>query len=79
LGKALQYGLSRWDALTRYIEDGRFSIDNNLAERLLRGIAVTRKNFLLLGSDSGDDRAAILYTVIETAECCPGTSCHYWH
>jgi len=68
LGKALQYGLSRWDALTRYIDDGRLSIDNNLAERLLRGIAVTRKNFLFLGSDSGGDRAAILYTVIESAK-----------
>jgi transposase len=63
LGEALQYGLSRWDALTRYIDDGRLSIDNNLGERLLRGIAVTRKNFLFLGSDSGGDRAAILYTV----------------
>ena len=68
LGKALQYGLSRWDALTRYIDDGRLSIDNNLAERLLRGIAVTRKKFLFLGSDSGGDRAAILYTVIESAK-----------
>jgi transposase len=68
LGKALQYALSRWDALTRYIEDGRLSIDNNLAERLLRGIAVTRKNFLFLGSDAGGDRAAILYTVIESAK-----------
>ena len=45
LGKALQYSLSRWDALSRYAEDGRLSIDNNLAERLLRGIAVSRKNF----------------------------------
>jgi hypothetical protein len=43
LGKALQYALNRWDALMRYIEDGRLSIDNNLSERLLRGIAVTRK------------------------------------
>jgi hypothetical protein len=64
----LQYGLSRWDALTRYIEDGRLSIDNNLAERLLRGTAVTRKNFLFPGSNSGGDRAAILYTAIETAK-----------
>jgi transposase len=39
-----------------------------LAERLLRGIAVTRKNFLFLGSDSGGDRAAILYTIIESAK-----------
>jgi transposase len=68
LGKALQYSLSRWDALTRYAEDGRLSIDNNLSERLLRGIVVTRKNFLFLGSDRGGDRAAVIYTVIETAK-----------
>ena len=68
LGKAFQYALSRWDALTRYVEDGRLSIDNNLAERLLRGIAVSRKNFLFLGSDRGGDRAAIIYTTIETAK-----------
>ena len=51
LGKAMQYALNRWDALARYLEDGRLSIDNNLAERQLRGIALTRKNFLFLGSD----------------------------
>ena len=68
LGKAFQYSLSRWDALTRYVEDGRLSIDNNLAERLLRGIAVTRKNFLFLGSDRGGDRAAVIYTIIESAK-----------
>ena len=68
LGKALQYALGRWEALTRYADDGRLAIDNNLAERLLRGIAVTRKNFLFLGSDKGGDRAAILYTLIETAK-----------
>ena len=68
LGKALQYSLSRWDALTRYTEDGRLSIDNNLAERLLRGIAVSRKNFLFLGSDRGGERAAAIYTIIETAK-----------
>jgi transposase len=68
LGKAFQYSLSRWDALTRYIEDGRLSIDNNLSERLLRGIAVTRKNFLFLGSDRGGTRAAVTYTIIESAK-----------
>jgi transposase len=68
LGKALQYALNRWDALTRYTEDGRLSIDNNLAERLLRGIAVSRKNFLFLGSDRGGERAAAIYTIIETAK-----------
>jgi hypothetical protein len=46
LGKAFQYALSRWEALTRYVDDGRLSIDNNLSERLLRGVAVSRKNFM---------------------------------
>ena len=68
LGRALQYALSRWDALTRYTIDGRLGIDNNLAERLLRGIAVTRKNYLFVGSDTGGDRAAIIYTLIESAK-----------
>ena len=53
--------------MTQYLADGRLNIDNNVAERLLRGIAVTRKNFLFLGSDRGGDRAAVLYTIIETA------------
>ena len=60
LGNAVRYALNRWEALARYLEDGRLSIDNNLAERLLRGIALTRKSFLFLGSDAGGDRAAII-------------------
>ena len=68
LGKALRYAPARWEALTRYADDGRLAIDNNVAERLMRGIAVTRKNFLFLGSDKGGERAAVLYTLIETAK-----------
>jgi hypothetical protein len=68
LGRAFQYALGRWEALTRYIDDGRLSIDNNLSERLLRGIAVTRKSFLFVGSDLGGERAAVLYTLIESAK-----------
>ena len=68
LGKAFQYSLSRWEALSRYVEDGRLSIDNNLSERLLRGIAITRKNFLFVGSDRGGDRAAAIYTIVESAK-----------
>ncbi|MCO6418605.1 IS66 family transposase [Siccirubricoccus sp. KC 17139] len=67
LGKAMQYALNRWEALARYLEDGRLSIDNNLAERQLRGIALTRKNFPFLGSDAEGKRAASIYTVAETA------------
>src|SRR5262249_33279565 len=68
LGRALQYSLSRWDALTRYATDGRLAIDNSPAERAIRGIAMTRKNYLFLGSDEGGRRAAIFYAVIETAK-----------
>jgi transposase len=68
LTRAIQYSLSRWPALTRYDDDGRLAIDNNVAERALRGIAITRKNFLFLGSEAGGERAAILYTVLESAK-----------
>ena len=68
LAKAIQYSLGRWDALVRYTSDGRLAIDNNPAERALRTIAVTRKNFLFLGSDEGGRRAAHIYTIIESAK-----------
>jgi len=68
LARAIQYALSRWEALMRYAGDGRLAIDNNVAERALRGIAITRKNFLFLGSEAGGERAAILYTVLESAK-----------
>lgn len=67
LAKAIGYALARWSALTCYARDGRYAIDNNPAERALRGITVTRKNYLFLGSQTGGERAAILYTIIETA------------
>ena len=72
LARAIQYALSRWEALTRYagpgVYGGRLAIDNNVAERALRTIAIIRKNFLFLGSEAGGERAAILYTVLESAK-----------
>jgi hypothetical protein len=68
LARAIQYALSRWEALMRYVGDGRLAIDNNVAERALRTVAITRKNFLFLGSEAGGERAAILYTVLESAK-----------
>ena len=68
LAKALQYALTRSDALCLYTEDGRLGIDNNPAERSLRTIAITRKNFLFLGSGAGGDRAAVIYTVLQSAK-----------
>lgn len=52
LAGAIQYALSRWRALTRYCEDGRIEIDNTIAERSLRLIALGRKNYLFAGSDA---------------------------
>jgi transposase len=60
--------LSRWDTLLRYSEDGNLEIDNNGAERSLRGIAVGRKNWLFFGSDNGGRTAAILTSFIETCK-----------
>jgi transposase len=67
LAQALRYALSRWDALTRYTQDGRLEISNNAAERAIRPLALGRKNWLFAGSDSGGERAAVMYTLIETA------------
>jgi transposase len=65
---AIQYALNRWQALTRFAGDGRIEIDNNAAERSLRGIALGRKNFLFLGSDAGGERAAAIYSLIGSAK-----------
>jgi transposase len=65
---AILYALNRWDALTRYCDDGAIEIDNSAAERSLRGVALGRKNFLFAGADSGGERAAAIYTLISTAK-----------
>ena len=67
LAVAIRYALTRWQALTRYADDGRLEIDNNAAERSLRGVALGRKNWLFSGSERGGRSAAIAYTLIETA------------
>ena len=68
IGKALAYALNHWQALTRFLEDGRICMSNNAAERALRGIAVGRKNWTFAGSDRGGERAAAIYTLIETCK-----------
>jgi transposase len=65
---AIRYALSRWDALTRFVDDGRIEIDNNAAERSLRGVALGRKNYLFAGSDAGGERAAAIYSLIGSAK-----------
>jgi len=65
---AVRYALSRWEALLRYVNDGRIEIDNNAAERALRTVALGRKNYLFAGSDAGGERAAAIYSLIGSAK-----------
>ena len=67
-GRAMSYALSNWEALLRYCEDGDLEIDNNGAERSLRGIAVGRKNWMFYGSDQGGQTAAILTSFVSTCK-----------
>ena len=66
--KAMNYMLKRWPAFTRFLDDGRICLTNNAAERALRGIAIGRKAWLFAGSDRGGERAASMFTLIETAK-----------
>ena len=68
IAQAIGYSLGRWTALTRYVDDGRLEIDNNAAERALRGVSLGRKNYLFMGSDAGGERAAAFYSLVETAK-----------
>ncbi|WP_338615244.1 IS66 family transposase [Pigmentiphaga sp. CHJ604] len=68
LADAIGYALNQWQALTRYLDDGELEIDNTAAERALRGVAVGRKNYLFMGSDRGGERAATMYSLMETAK-----------
>ena len=68
LAKAMTYMLKRWASFTRFLDDGRICLTNNAAERALRCIALGRRNWTFAGSDRGGQRAAALYTLIETAK-----------
>jgi transposase len=59
---------SRWKALTVYVTDGRLEMSNNAAERAIRPLALGRKNYLFSGSDASGDRAAVIYTIVETCK-----------
>jgi transposase len=68
LAKAVNYARNQWEALCRYTEDGRLTIDNNLSERTLRHQAIGRKNWLFLGSEGAGPRAAVLATILAGAK-----------
>jgi transposase len=68
ISQAIAYTLSNWDALVRYCQDGDLEIDNNGAERSLRGVAVGRRNWTFFGSDNGGHTAAVLTSLIATCK-----------
>jgi hypothetical protein len=68
LAEALRYTTKRRDALSRFVVDARLEADNNIAENALRGIALGRKNYLFAGADTGGERAAALYTIVQTVK-----------
>ena len=67
IGGAINYALNNWEALTRYTSAGLLAIDNNVAEREMKRVAIGRKNFLFAGSDKGGQTAAVLFSF--TSSC----------
>lgn len=64
--KAIAYAINHKTALTKFVEDGRLDIDNNLCERQIRALALGRKNFLFAGSHQAANRIAIGYSLTRT-------------
>jgi transposase len=68
LGEAIKYSLNQWDTLIVFLQDGRLSCDNNLAERGIKPFVLGRKNFLFAKSPKGATASGICYSIIETAK-----------
>ena len=64
LGQAIDYALKRWEALTRFVEDGVLEIDSNLIENSIRPSAIGKKNFLFIGHPEAGERSAVIYTLL---------------
>lgn len=68
MGDAIEYTFSLLPRLSRYVNDGRINIDNNLIENAIRPLALGRKNYLFCGNDASAYRAAIVYSLIATCK-----------
>jgi transposase len=68
IGIAIAYTLHLWPRLIRYLDDGKYEIDNNLIENSIRPVALGRKNYLFAGSHEGAQRAAIMYSFLGTCK-----------
>ena len=77
IGEAIRYALTRWDGLSRFLDDGRIDLDSNTVERSIRPLALNRKNALFAGSDEGGDNWAVIATLIENCKL-SGINPHTW-
>lgn len=77
LGEAIRYALTRWEGLSRFLDDGRVDLDSNTVERSIRPLALNRKNALFAGSDEGGDNWAVIATLIENCKI-SGINPHTW-
>ena len=68
MGEAIAYALNNWEALRCYTEAGFLAIDNNVAEREMKRIAIGRKNWLTVGSPRGGQTAAVLFSFTSTCQ-----------
>ncbi len=68
LAEAIRYALSRWEGLSRFLDDGRIELDSNVVERAIRPLALNRKNALFAGSDAGGQHWAVLASLVETCK-----------
>lgn len=68
MGEAISYALHNWTALVRYTEAGFLDIDNNVAEREMKRIAIGRKNWLTIGSPQGGQTASVLISITSTCQ-----------
>ena len=68
IGKAIRYTLNHWQGLIKYLDDGKFEIDNNAVERSIRPVALGRNNFMFAGSEEGAKNLAIMYSFYGTCK-----------
>lgn len=68
LGKAVSYAFEQWYAVSRYVDDGRLAIDNNIAERAIKSFVIGRKNWLFADSADGAYASAVMYSLVNTAK-----------
>lgn len=68
LGKAVGYALDQWPAVSRYVDDGRLAIDNNIAEREIKAVVIGRKNWLFADGVDGAHTNAVMYSLVQTAK-----------